>query len=378
MEPKILIPNQRGGKIIGQGLYGCIFDPPLICRGEKKPRGGWRKGKLGKLTEVDDIGNEIMAAELFRGRPEAKKYFILPELDTLCQQGPDGQAAVVVAEQTEKNFKQCNALQKDGIGNMLHYQMDYGGKTLQDKLEDIQVAAKDFPYFKFMGELLEIGAYLALNGLIHNDLHSANILVNKDYRPRLIDFGRAYYSRSITEETQDQLRAEYMPSLGQIAPECTTQDGLESDVPLATIIQDLINQKPGLLYAERLFGQSRQRQMVEYQAFRNTSKTLKAGDYVSFLQLYWPMVDAWAIGHALASTLYKLSLSNQFMKSAEWKQKSSAVKAVITGLLKASPRVRLDCVEALALYDPTNELLSSPTGKAWLQKKQAQREKMRV
>ena len=90
------------------------------------------------------------------------------------------------------------------------------------------------------------------------------------------------------------------------------------------------------------------------------------------------MVDAWAIGHALASTLYKLSLSNQFMKSAEWKQKSSAVKAVITGLLKASPRVRLDCVEALALYDPTNELLSSPTGKAWLQKKQAQREKMRV
>lgn len=378
MDPKILIPNQQGGRMLAQGHYGCIFDPPLICRGEKKPRGGWRKGKLGKLTEIGDIKNEIMAAELFRGRPEAKKYFILPELDTLCQQGPEGQAAVVEAEQSERNFGQCEALQRDGMGDMLHYQMDYGGKTLQDKLENIQVAAKEFPFFKFMGELLEIGAYLALNGLIHNDLHSANIMVNKDYRPRLIDFGRAYYSRSITEVTLDELAAEYAPSLGQITPECSTQDGLESGVPLATIIQDLINQKPGLLYAERLFGQSRQKQMVEYQAFRNTSKALKTRDYVSFWRLYWPMVDAWSIGHALASTLYKLSLSNQFMKSEEWKKKSSAVKAAITGLLKASPRARLDAVEALALYDPTNDLLSSPTGKAWLQKKQAQREKMRV
>jgi hypothetical protein len=46
--------------------------------------------------------------------------------------------------------------------------------------------------------------------------------------------------------------------------------------------------------------------------------------------------------------------------------------------VQASPRARLDAVEALALYDPTNDLLSSPTGKAWLQKKQAQREKLRV
>jgi len=376
MQPKILIPDQRGGKMLAQGHYGCIFDLPLICRGEKQPRGGYRKGKLGKLTEISDIKNELMAAELFKGRPEARKYFILPELDTVCVQGDEGQTAVVIAEQKERDFSKCEALQRDGMGEMLHYQMEYGGKTLQDKLENIQIAVKEFPYFKFMGDLLEIGAFLLINGLIHNDLHSANIMMNKDYRPRLIDFGRAYHSREITQETLNELAAEYAPSFGQITPECTTQDGLESGIPFPTIIQDLISQKPGLLYAERLFGQSRQKQMAEFQDFWATSKAIQAKDYLKFWRLYWPTVDAWSIGQALASTLYKLSQSNEFMKSKGWHEKHASVKAVITGLLKASPRVRLDALEALALYDPTNALVLSPTGKAWLEKKQAKREKM--
>jgi serine/threonine protein kinase len=363
--------------MIAQGHYGCIFDPPLICRGEKQPRGG-KKGKLGKLTEISDIKNELMAAELFKGKPEARKYFILPELNTVCTQGVNGEDAILIKEQKERNFGKCEALQRDGMGEMLHYQMEYGGKTLQDKLENIQIAVKEFPYFKFMGELLEIGAYLLINGLIHNDLHSANILVNKEYRPRLIDFGRAYYSRDITQETLNELAAEYAPSLGQITPECTSQDGLESRIPFPTIIQDLISQKPGFLYAERLFGQSRQKQMTEFQQFWATSKAVQKKDYLSFWKLYWPVVDAWSIGQALASTLYKLSQSNEFMKSKGWKEKHGVVKAVITGLLKASPRQRLDAMEALALYDPMNPVVLSPSGKAWLEKKQAQRERLRT
>ena len=362
--------------MLAQGYYGCIFDPPLICRGDKAPKGGWKKGKLGKLTEVTDIANEIMASELFKGKPEAKKYFILPELDTLCQKGPDGQPAVILKDQKEKDFENCDALKREGPAEMLHYQMEYGGKTLHDRLENVKLA-KEFPFFKFMGNMLEIGAYLALNGLIHNDLHSGNIVVNKDYFPRLIDFGRAYYAKAISNETLDKLAADYAPHLGQITPECSTQDGLADKVPFPKIIQDLIARKPGLLYAERLFGQSRQQQMAEFQQFWKTSKALQEGDYVKFWQLYWPVVDSWSIGHGLSSTLYKLSQSNEFTRSPEWKTKQGVIKAVITGLLKGSPRARLDAVEALALYDPMNAVLSTPSGKAWLQHKQQQREKLR-
>jgi hypothetical protein len=154
------------------------------------------------------------------------------------------------------------------------------------------------------------------------------------------------------------------------------QDGLASGIAFNVIIQDLIEKKPGLLYAERLFGQSRQQQIAEFQRFWKTSKAVQQEDYTTFWNLYWPVVDSWSIGHDLASTLYKLSMSNEFMKGAAWKQKFPVVKAVITGLLRASPRNRLDCVEALALYDPMNTLVVSASGKAWLARKQAQREKL--
>ena len=51
------------------------------------------------------------------------------------------------------------------------------------------------------------------------------------------------------------------------------------------------------------------------------------------------------------------------------------VKTVLRGMLRTSPRERLDCVEALAMYDPTNELVTGDDGRVWLEKKRAQKAK---
>jgi len=374
----------KGGKLIGQGAYGCVFDPPLVCRGDKAPKKGYRKGKLGKLTAPEDIASELLAAETFKDKPASKKYFILPEIDTLCDEGPRGEPSINISAQHERDIDKCGFITETDVSELLHYQMDYGGKTLHEKLMDSEVVMKEFSYFRFMRDMLEIGAYLLLNGIIHNDLHSSNIMMNKDYHPRLIDFGRSYAANAITEETLKNLAADYEnklnegPYLGQITPECSIHDGLAEGRDFATMIQDLIRVKPGLLYAERLFGQGREEQMAEFKKFWATSKAIQQKDYLTFWKLYWPVVDAWSIGHVLASVLTKLGRSTTFMKSRQLKQKFTLIKAVITGLLKASPRQRLDCIEALALYDPKNAVLSSASGKAWLEKKQAQREKMRL
>ena len=370
------ISHMRGGRMIGKGTYGCVFDPPLICRGDKEPKGGFKKGKLGKFTAMDDLANEFLAAKLFEKKPESKKYFILPEMNTLCDVGEHGESALNIDSQKEKDIHKCDSVvEKAGMSHMLHYQLEYGGKTLQEKLSDIQIAVKEFPFFKFMNGLLEIGAYLLLNGIVHNDLHAANIMMNKSYHPRLIDFGRCYLEKQISQKVLDNLAAEYDASLGQITPECTTQDGLESGVEFNMIMQDLIEKKPGLLAAERIFGQSRQEQIANFRNFWKSSKAIQDNDYVRFWKLYWPAVDAWSIGHDLASTLIKLSMSDTFMTSKTFKEKFPVLKAVITGLLKVSPRERLDCLEALALYDPSNALVVGEAGKSWLSKKQAKREK---
>ena len=353
----------RGGRKLGEGAYGCVFDPPLICHGKKIHT---KANMIGKLTDTEDIGGEITAAKMLKNMPGANNYFILPELDTLCKD-------VRTNDQTEPELRTCDVLLEHGIRNLVHYQMKNGGQSLYSKLDSIQIGAKEFPFYSFMKHLLEMGTQLAFKGIIHNDLHSGNIVVDGKYNFRLIDFGRSYTVNGISESTIDSLSAEYNAKLGQIPPEYTVQDGENDGMQLQVIVQDIIQNKTSLKIAERVFGYNRVEQMNEFKKFWKTSNSVKSGNFVKFWKYYWPAVDAWGFGYILVSTLYKLSLSNQFMKSAEWKQKSPIIKTIITGLLQCSPVKRLDCVEALALYDPTNAFVLSSPGKAWLEKKHAKR-----
>jgi hypothetical protein len=53
--------NMRGGRKLGEGGYGCIFDPPLICHGKKIRAKG---NMIGKLTEAEEIAGEITVAKI--------------------------------------------------------------------------------------------------------------------------------------------------------------------------------------------------------------------------------------------------------------------------------------------------------------------------
>lgn len=349
--------------MIGKGAYGCIFSPPLLCRGQTKPKSGWKSSKLGKLTEVRDIKNEILAAKILGPIPSSNKYFLLPEVDTLCRPAE-------IEDQKEGALKDCEPLEKYGIQNMAQYEVEYGGKTLKNRLLGADVSVSNFPFFDFMRNLLETGAVLVLHGYIHNDLHANNILVNTKFHPRLIDFGRSYLYSAINQELVDELSAYYNPELGQLTPECSAQHGVDEGIPFERILSDLSTLKPGLKYGERILGISRKEQVAEFKQFWESSLSVQKGDWPTFYKLYWPVVDSWAIGHNLLSILRKLMLSKQFVESAEWKQKQGVVKEVVRGLLRASPRKRLDAVEALALYDPMNDVVSGASGKAWLEKKE--------
>ncbi len=67
--------------------------------------------------------------------------------------------------------------------------------------------------------------------------------------------------------------------------------------------------------------------------------------------------------------------TTNFGDSAIFNQNYKRIQVVICGLLKASPIKRLDCVEALSLFNPKNKMVASSSGKTWLQRKKMQREK---
>ena len=362
MTDAVHVVVQSGGKLIGQGGYGCIFSPPLICRGDTKPRSLAKSNKLGKMTELSDIKNEISASKVLGRFPDSSKYCILAELNTICKPAP-------MSKQKERALKNCHALDEFGSENMMQYELEYGGKTLKVRLQTTDVPLS-FPFFRFMDEFLEIGAYLVLHGCIHNDLHANNIVLKDNYTPRLIDFGRSYIYTAIDKDVVQELAGvKYNASLSQIPPEITAHHGVNSGISMETIILDLYSEKTGLLYAERFLGMRRAAQLVDLKEFWDSSRAVQSEDWVSFYKLYWPVVDSWAIGYNLISILKRLLLSKQFAESKEWIQKQGVVKSVLRGLLQASPRKRIDPVEALAMYDPMNALVSSASGKAWLDKK---------
>lgn len=366
---------QEGGRKIGEGVYGCIFQPPLLCKGgpgqQRRGRAASRPGRLGKLSAKEDIANELRAAVHLRGVAGSSKYVILPDLNTVC-------TPLEQDDQRERDLDNCEPIQKYGYDDMIHYQVDYGGKTLHTKLEgSAGVFSKDFSFDKFFLRMLEIGAFLALNGIVHNDLHTNNIVLTSDYVPRLIDFGRAFIAKNVNKTRVNELSAKYMPELSQVPPESSAQDGIESGVPIFRILYDLRMQKTGLLYAERYLGLSRARQMAEFKLFWETSRAAQTRDWVGFLKLYWPVIDSWSIGVILLGILRKLLSRKQFAESTKWKSMQGRVRLVLRGMLQASPRERMDCVEALALYDPTNDLVVGEAGSAWLESRQRNRLRVR-
>ena len=88
----------EGGKLIGQGTYGCIFDPPLVCKKKQ-----FTKGDIGKLTTSDDLEREKNAYKILQSIEESKNYFILP--DASC-------SPRIVDNQVDRDIDKCGLFKK--------------------------------------------------------------------------------------------------------------------------------------------------------------------------------------------------------------------------------------------------------------------------
>jgi len=360
---RLQIQIQRGGKQIGEGAFGCIFSPPLQC---KDKAANPTKNRLGKLTGYGDIKNEIIAAKYLKQFSKSSNYCILPELDSICT--PDLKAA------KEKDLlDNCHVLEDHPNDKHFQFNVEYGGETLKHTLSSINPSLKTLPFFSIMRQLLEIGAFLVIHGFVHNDIHGSNIVLGGSFKPRLIDFGRSYIHNKITHTVIEELVADYSPHLPQITPETSAEHGIRDGIPLATILEDIQKKKAPIEWSEKILGISRAAQIEEFKQFWLHSKAVQTQDWTAMYNLYWPVADSWAIGYNLLHVLRRMNISEEFASDQEWIQKQGIVKQVLRGLLRTSPKLRLDCVEALAIYDPMNDIISSESGSAWLERKRVQR-----
>jgi serine/threonine protein kinase len=347
-----------GGALLGQGTFGCVFDPPLKCNeAGKNPR----KFPIGKIGKPADADAELDAAEALIAVPHSATYFVLPDPDSRCIPQP------VKSQPDKRDMKQCRVIQRHGMKDMVHFVMPYGGITIFNQFEKVKRKEGTFSLRAAVTRLLECGAQLALHGYVHYDISPKNILFDeKTGLPRLIDFGMSFGTKGLTLNTIHERWKVYTPDYEVEPPEITLLTGLKKGMKMNTVIRDILKNKGVIKSASIHTGLSMQTQLRDFIEFLNTSKSMKEEDLLEVFKYYWPTFDAWSIGYVI---LILLRHYIQIVNVQEDAPLFLLTKEVLRGLLSMSPRKRLDCVEALARFDSANASIATDAGKKWLEER---------
>lgn len=106
-----------GGKLIGQGTYGCAVMPPLLCKG--RARAEENESKVGKVTLDSDAKTELHISEILRKTNLWKHYFVLPEL----------QACQPISVGRSEDWNECRITKEVGKGDLLQIVSRFGGRS---------------------------------------------------------------------------------------------------------------------------------------------------------------------------------------------------------------------------------------------------------
>jgi hypothetical protein len=376
LETDGVVEIQSGGKLIGKGTYGCVFTPPLLCKGKTA-----KKGAVGKVTHKSDAIKEIYAANLLRKIPLAENYFVLPYPEP-CELEDE-------KKQTDKDLKSCDPLNRKNPShipwkNTLQLFEPYGGnRPFFNLLDSTDLHPDRFRFYDFMTHILQAGGIMLLAGVCHFDLHPNNLLVDEKGVVRILDLGQAFAAGTIAKDTVDERwkfmmfgdeKEQVMPHpyiFNSEAPELTIANGLRNDVVMNHAIHRTIHGKPVFQDMARFLGVPLSESYYELANFFRSSNAALHNDWTHVFKLYWPGFDTWALASILLQVL-RMQLSWRKFTTADWRQREGPTLDALRGMLQPNPMKRLDCIEALALFDPGNAWVKR-FGQKWLEAKEKNR-----
>ncbi len=175
----------EGGKIIGHGSYGCVFNPPLIC--EKKII---KKNTVSKYLFSE---NKITHKEINIGKKLIKidpknNYFIGINETCLIKKNYENYENISSCQKKDKDYPlitRKDFLFKKSPDILI---MKKGGITLLDFLENYDISL--YNLLNLIKHLLKGIQLLSRNNICHLDIKNNNILVEPDkFLAILIDFG---------------------------------------------------------------------------------------------------------------------------------------------------------------------------------------------
>uniref|UniRef100_A0A6C0AMX2 Protein kinase domain-containing protein n=1 Tax=viral metagenome TaxID=1070528 RepID=A0A6C0AMX2_9ZZZZ len=354
-----------GGRILGKGTYGCIYQPILKCRKKKgKNIENSSDSKLvGKITSKRDSQNELAVAKILSKIKGSSNYTIISELDSCTPRAK--------SRQDDKDIERCDFLENNKLQDSVQLLMPWGGYPLSRINLDPHV----FDFFRFSKEILACGAFLVTNNLCHFDIWGQNFLFDKHNKPKLIDFGFTFQpNKLIIDDLKERWRI-YSFDHDTETPEVTLMLGTHDNVPLVNLINGLEREKPAVQRLVAFCEVNSADWSNDLLKWTKMSKSFQQHDWLHCWKVYWPGFDAWSIGAVLLQVLeIELSIP-EFVNSASWISQGSKIKEVLKGLTRANPIDRLDAAEALSLltngYHPLISVGS--VGSDWVEEKKRMR-----
>ncbi len=347
-----------GGRRLGEdSKYGCAFRNPLLPCKSGKPIDGTHSDDVTKIAMRRDLQPEMDVANLLREYTFASNYFVIPR-EGMCV--PSHRVFTL-----DKDTQDCEIIQKKGLDRLQMIQMPYGGdRTVSAFFRNNQYSPATFDFYAFGKHLLEAIALATLKGVVHRDLHTANILLDDMNVPRLIDFGLSYIHGKTPYN--DILEFSFHPRFPQRPPEIELWLAKDDNVPMAEAVNRILSEKRGMLPITFYAKSNPFSQRQELMTYISKSAAFRDGKMKEWMDSYWSKYDAWAVGNMLLSQYHKMSMHPGFKQNRVVNAHKEKIVTALRALTRLSPIERADAIVALQMWAPDSAVLRLAKAKEWL------------
>lgn len=301
----------KGGKLLSEGGFGCVFNPSLNCDGNVES-----EKYVSKIQRNDNSAkNEIKIGKILLSVKEYKSHFA--PIISYCN--------IDIGEIKDKDKNKCMLFKKKKTKNYVMMRLDY-----IDGMEFLQYMVKNANSVQIINNIINSYNHL-LRGLsllvnkkiIHYDLKGSNILYSEKKKiPLIIDFGLSINMNDIDKLNLNEIFYTYAPQY-YVWPLEVHYLGLLFNVNKEPILEELKNLAK--IYVENNKGINKifspkflkryERSCLDQLKLYNQ---MKFDERVKFLMNYWDTWDNYALSITYLRFLRYLAINgfyeNSFIK----------------------------------------------------------------
>ena len=192
--------SMKGGKLLSEGGFGCVFNPSLKCDGSSDS-----EKFVSKIQRYDNSAkNEIAIGKILSSIVEYKSHFA--PIISHCN--------VDIGQIKDKDKNKCMLFKKRKTQNYVMMKLDYveGMEFLQYMIKNANSVQIINNIINSFNVLLRSISLLVNKKIVHYDLKGSNILYStKKNIPLIIDFGLSIDMSSINNKSLKEVFYTYAP-----------------------------------------------------------------------------------------------------------------------------------------------------------------------